>query len=126
MAPVMLRKILIAPAVSNRNGKILLTLGTRNVKILNTLLYNVSISTGWVQKVAVFDEVPHCIYSDIVGGSEKIQKSDNAKILILTIFWKIDGETIQGRILIKVNSVEEACAKYFLVHILKFEILQIT
>ena len=26
----------------------------------------------------------------------------------------------------KVNSVQEACAKYFAVHILKFEILQIT
>ena len=38
MAPVILRKRLIAPAVSNRNGKILLTLGTRNIKILNTLL----------------------------------------------------------------------------------------
>ena len=39
MAPVILRKRLIAPAVSNRNGKILLTLGTRNIKILNTLLH---------------------------------------------------------------------------------------
>ena len=38
MAPVILRKRLIAPAVSTRNGKILLTLGTRNIKILNTLL----------------------------------------------------------------------------------------
>ena len=76
--------------------------------------------------MAVFDDVQYCIYSDIVGGSEKVQKSDNAKILILTIFWKIDGDTIQGRILIKVNSVEEACAKCFVVHILKFEILQIT
>ena len=38
MAPVILRKRLIAPAVSNRNGKFLLTLGTRNIKILNTLL----------------------------------------------------------------------------------------
>ena len=38
MASVILRKGLIAPAVSNRNGKILLTLGTRNIKILNTLL----------------------------------------------------------------------------------------
>ena len=38
MAPVILRKRLIAPAVSNRNGKIILTLGTRNIKILNTLL----------------------------------------------------------------------------------------
>ena len=37
MAPIILRKRLIAPAVSNRNGKILLTLGTRNIKILNTL-----------------------------------------------------------------------------------------
>ena len=37
MAPVILKKRLIAPAVSNRNGKILLTLGTRNIKILNTL-----------------------------------------------------------------------------------------
>ena len=36
MAPVILRKRLIAPAVSTRNGKILLTLGTRNIKILNT------------------------------------------------------------------------------------------
>ena len=27
---------------------------------------------------------------------------------------------------IKVNSVQEACAKYFVVHILKFEILQTT
>ena len=35
MAPVILRKRLIAPAVSTRNGKILLTLGTRNIKILN-------------------------------------------------------------------------------------------
>ena len=40
IAPVILRKRLIAPAVSNRNGKILLTLGTRNIKILNTLLWN--------------------------------------------------------------------------------------
>ena len=38
MAPVILRKRLIAPAVSTRNGKILLTLGTRNIKILNTPL----------------------------------------------------------------------------------------
>jgi hypothetical protein len=38
MAPVILRKRLIAPAVSNRNGKILLTHGTRNIKTLNTLL----------------------------------------------------------------------------------------
>ena len=38
MAPVILRKRLIAPAVSTRNGKILLTLGTRNFKILNTPL----------------------------------------------------------------------------------------
>ena len=38
MAPVILRKRLIAPAVSNHNGKILLTLGTRNIKILNTPL----------------------------------------------------------------------------------------
>ena len=28
--------------------------------------------------------------------------------------------------LFKVNSVKEACAKYFVVHILKFEILEIT
>ena len=34
MAPVILRKRLIAPEVSTRNGKILLTLGTRNIKIL--------------------------------------------------------------------------------------------
>ena len=40
MAPVILRKRLIAPAVSNHNGKILSTLGTRNIKILNTLLSN--------------------------------------------------------------------------------------
>jgi hypothetical protein len=39
MAPVILRKRLIAPAVSTRNGKILLTLGTRNIKILNTPLF---------------------------------------------------------------------------------------
>ena len=39
MAPVILRKRLIAPAVSTRNGKILLTLGTRNFKILNTPLH---------------------------------------------------------------------------------------
>ena len=39
MASVILRKGLIAPAVSNRNGKILLTLGTRNIKILNTPLH---------------------------------------------------------------------------------------
>ena len=38
MAPVILRKRLITPAVSTRNGKILLTLGTRNLKILNTPL----------------------------------------------------------------------------------------
>ena len=38
MAPVILRKRLIAPAFSTRNGKILLTLGTRNIKILNTPL----------------------------------------------------------------------------------------
>ena len=38
MAPVILRKRLIAPAVSIRNGKILLTLGIRNIKILNTPL----------------------------------------------------------------------------------------
>ena len=41
MAPIILRKRLIAPAVSNRNGKILLTLGTRNIKILNTLLLKI-------------------------------------------------------------------------------------
>ena len=40
MAPVILRKRLMAPAVSTRNGKILLTLGTRNIKILNTLLHS--------------------------------------------------------------------------------------
>ena len=39
MAPVILRKRLIAPTVSTRNGKILLTLGTRTFKILNTPLY---------------------------------------------------------------------------------------
>ena len=38
MAPVISRKRLIAPAVSNHNGKILLTLGTCNFKILNTPL----------------------------------------------------------------------------------------
>ena len=38
MAPVILRKRLMAPAVSTRKGKILLTLGTRNIKILNTPL----------------------------------------------------------------------------------------
>ena len=38
MAPVILRKRLIAPAVSTGNGKILLTLGTCNIKILNTPL----------------------------------------------------------------------------------------
>ena len=38
IAPVILRKRLIAPAVSTRNGKILLTLSTRNIKILNTPL----------------------------------------------------------------------------------------
>ena len=43
MAPVILRKRLIAPAVSNRNGKILLTLGTRTIKILNTLLSKVQL-----------------------------------------------------------------------------------
>ena len=40
MATVILRKRLIAPAVSARNGKILLALGTRNIKILNTPLYD--------------------------------------------------------------------------------------
>ena len=38
IAPVILRKRLIAPAVSTRNGKILLTLSTLNIKILNTPL----------------------------------------------------------------------------------------
>ena len=38
MAPVILRKRLIAPAVSTRTGKILLTLSTLNIKILNTPL----------------------------------------------------------------------------------------
>ena len=38
MAPVILRKRVIAPAVSTRNGKILLTLSTRNIKFLNTPL----------------------------------------------------------------------------------------
>ena len=40
IAPVILRKRLIAPAVSTRNGKILLTLSTLNIKILNTPLLN--------------------------------------------------------------------------------------
>ena len=43
MAPVILRKRLIAPAVSTRNGKILLTLGTRNIKILNTPLFSLDV-----------------------------------------------------------------------------------
>ena len=38
IAPVILRKRLIAPAVSTRNGKILLKLSTLNIKILNTPL----------------------------------------------------------------------------------------
>ena len=38
MAPVILRKRLIAPAVSTRNGKILVTLSTINIKILKTPL----------------------------------------------------------------------------------------
>ena len=38
IAPVILRKRLIAPAVSTRNGKTLLTLSTLNIKILNTPL----------------------------------------------------------------------------------------
>ena len=41
IAPVILRKRLIAPAVSTRNGKILLTLSTLNIKILNTPLNSV-------------------------------------------------------------------------------------
>ena len=36
IAPVILRKRLIAPAVSTRNGKIISTLSIRNIKILNT------------------------------------------------------------------------------------------
>ena len=39
IAPVILRKRLIAPTVSTRNGKILLALSTLNIKILNTPLY---------------------------------------------------------------------------------------
>ena len=38
IAPVILRKRLIAPAVSTHNGKILLTLSTLNIKILKTPL----------------------------------------------------------------------------------------
>ena len=41
IAPVILRKRLIEPAVSTRNGKILLTLSTLNIKILNTPLITV-------------------------------------------------------------------------------------
>ena len=44
MAPVILRKRLIAPAVSNCNGKFLLTLGTHNIKIINTLLLKALLS----------------------------------------------------------------------------------
>ena len=29
---------------------------------------------GWVQKGVVFADVQYCIYADIVGGSEKVQK----------------------------------------------------
>ena len=28
----------------------------------------------WVQKMAIFADVPYCIYADIVGGSGKVQK----------------------------------------------------
>ena len=51
MAPVILRKRLIAPAVSARNGKILLTLSTRNLKILTTLLFNIGIYKKTAEKV---------------------------------------------------------------------------
>ena len=38
IAPVILRKWLIAPAPSTRNGKILLILSSRNIEVLNTPL----------------------------------------------------------------------------------------
>ena len=45
-------------------------------------------------------------------------------------FWNLDSPLFSGQRgirqsrIIKVNSVQEACAKCFAVHILKFEILQ--
>ena len=56
MAPVILRKRLIAPAVSTRNGKILLTLGTRDFKILNTPL----IMDGVVQVYLIGSQFLRC------------------------------------------------------------------
>ena len=29
---------------------------------------------GWVQKMTIFANVQYCIYADIVGGFEKVQK----------------------------------------------------
>ena len=44
----------------------------------------------------------------------------------LCLLWYLAQSTFLGDTLYKVNSVQEACAKCFAVHILKFEILQTT
>jgi hypothetical protein len=55
---------------------------------------------------------PYCIISMKISGKH-VRNIDK---LLITNYWYI----------CKVNSVEEACGKCFAVHILKFEILQIT
>ena len=29
---------------------------------------------GWGQKIGIFADIQYCIYSNIVGGSEKVEK----------------------------------------------------
>ena len=95
MAPVILRKRLIAPAVSNRNGKILLKLDTRNIKILNTLLLcqlkNTAIS---LKLIHFFDKIKLILIPQVRNSKThltlcninmKIYKQQHSKIPIRTL-----------------------------------------
>ena len=44
------------------------------IMIFGPSIYYVSKRTEWIQKMAAFADVQHCIYAQIVGGSAKVQK----------------------------------------------------
>ena len=89
IAPVILIKRLIAPAVSTRNGKILLTLSTRNIKILNTPLLCIMIfPASFSQNAKSLFKTGVCAFVRI-----GVKMTPVVIVKILCIDWHISKDT---------------------------------
>ena len=77
-------------------------------------------------KSTLYQELRRTFFPDTInnfhGNFQACMQNHLQTMNLRCIYLKIHRSTFN----VKVNSVQEACAKCFAVHILKFEILQIT